>query len=118
MDIRNNFKKGSVEMLLLSLLSEQDLYGYQMTQLIVERGNGYITVPEGSLYPTLYKLEDKHLISSYKKQVGKRLKRIYYHIEEKGRDYLEELINEYYAVNECIEKIIQHTEKKRTANEE
>ena len=118
MDIKNNFKKGSVEMLLLSLLSEQDLYGYQMTQLIIERGNGYITVPEGSLYPTLYKLEDKHYISSYKKQVGKRLKRIYYHIEDEGRDYLEELISEYYAVNDCITRIIQHAVRKDMTNEQ
>lgn len=111
MDIKNNFKKGSVEMLLLSLLVEQDLYGYQMTQLIIERGGGYLTVPEGSLYPTLYKLQDKHLISSYEKQVGKRLKRIYYHIEDEGRDYLKELITEYYAVNECITKIIHHSQE-------
>lgn len=106
MEMKNNFKKGSVEMLLLSLLSEQDLYGYQMTQLIVDRGGGYIKVPEGSLYPTLYKLEDKKYISSYEKQVGKRLKRIYYHIEESGREHLKELITEYYAVNDCITKII------------
>lgn len=112
MDIKNNFKKGSVEMLLLSLLSEQDLYGYQMSQLIIERGGGYISVPEGSLYPTLYKLQDKHLISSYEKQVGKRLKRIYYHIEGKGLDYLKELIAEYYAVNECITKIIHYSEER------
>ncbi len=64
MYIKDNFKKGSVEMLLLSLLAEQDLYGYQMTQLITERGGGYIKVPEGSMYPTLYKLEDRKYANS------------------------------------------------------
>lgn len=111
MNIKNNFKKGSVEMLLLSLLSEQDLYGYQMTQLIVERGGGYIKVPEGSMYPTLYKLEDRKYISSYEKQVGKRLKRIYYHIEDTGREYLKELIFEYYAVNDCITRILNFSKE-------
>lgn len=109
MEIKNNFKKGSVEMLLLSLLAEQDLYGYQMTQLIIERGGGYIKVPEGSMYPTLYKLESKNYISSYEKQVGKRLKRIYYHIEEEGHQYLNELIAEYYAVNDCISRILNYS---------
>ncbi len=118
MDIKNNFKKGSVEMILLSLLSTQDLYGYEMAQLIVEYGNGYITVPEGSLYPTLYRLEDRHYISSYKKLVGKRMKRIYYHIEDEGRDYLEELIKEYYAVNNCITDIIQHALRKDVTDEQ
>lgn len=60
MTIKDTFKKGYVELLILKLLSDADLYGYEMTQLIVERGDGYIKVPEGSLYPTLYKLEDKN----------------------------------------------------------
>lgn len=110
MQIKDNFKKGSVEMLLLKFLSEQDLYGYEMTQLIIERGGGYITVPEGSLYPTLYKLEDKGYISSYQKLVGKRLKRVYYHIEDSGREHLETLIAEYYAVNQCITNILEYKE--------
>ena len=53
MNIRDNFKKGYVEMLILNFLSEKDLYGYEMTQLVIERGGGYIKIPEGSLYPTL-----------------------------------------------------------------
>lgn len=111
MNIKDNFKKGSVEMLLLSLLSEQDLYGYQMTQLIVDRGGGYIKVPEGSMYPTLYKLEDRNYISSYEKQAGKRLRRIYYHIEDSGREYLKELTFEYYAVNDCITRILNYSKE-------
>lgn len=107
MTIKDNFKKGYVELLILKLLSENDLYGYEMTQLITKRGDGYIKVPEGSLYPTLYKLEDNKLISSYEKVVGRRMRRVYYHIEQTGLDRLEELIKEYYAVNNCIKKIIE-----------
>lgn len=114
MNIRDNFKKGYVEMLLLKLLSERDLYGYEMTQLIVDRGGGYIKIPEGSLYPTLYKIEDKGYISSYQKQIGKRLKRIYYHLEESGRQYLAQLIKEYYSVNECVTKIIEYENSDNT----
>ncbi|MFQ7312524.1 MAG: PadR family transcriptional regulator [Sellimonas sp.] len=111
MNIKDNFKKGSVEMLVLKLLAEDDLYGYQMTQMIIERGGGYIKIPEGSLYPTLYKLEDKGYISSYEKLVGKRMRRIYYHLEENGRAYLEKLIQEYHAVNQCIIKILNYNQK-------
>lgn len=105
--IKDNFKKGSVEMLLLKLLSEQDMYGYEMTQAISERGQ-YIKVPEGSLYPTLYKLQDKGYITAYEKQIGKRMKRIYYHLNDTGKQYLEEMIAEYYAVTRCIMKILEY----------
>ncbi len=118
MNIRDNFKKGYVEMLLLKLLSEGDLYGYEMTQLIIERGGGYIKIPEGSLYPTLYKLEDKGFVSSYQKQVGKRLKRIYYHLEKSGCEYLEQLIKEYYIVNECVTNIIEYKSSNITGQED
>lgn len=95
-------------MMILSLLEQEDLYGYEISLKIEDIGGGYITIPEGSLYPTLYKLQDKGLISSYRKSAGKRLTRIYYHIEDSGIEYLNELKNEFYAVNETIHKIISY----------
>ena len=50
---KDNFKKGAVEMLLLTMLCEEDMYGYQMAQLVKKRSKGEITIPEGSMYPTL-----------------------------------------------------------------
>ena len=49
MDRRDNFKKGSIEMLALKILSEKDCYGYELCQLMKERSGGVIAVPEGSL---------------------------------------------------------------------
>ena len=60
---RNNFKMGTVEMLVLSLLSQKDLYGYEISLLLKDLSEGSYVVPEGSLYPVLYKLEDKKLIT-------------------------------------------------------
>jgi len=85
---RDNFKKGSFEMLLLFLLQEGDLYGYQLSQLIKQRSENIIIVPEGSMYPTLYRLLEKGCITDYKKLVGKRLTRVYYHLEPEGIKYL------------------------------
>ena len=48
---KSNFKKGSVEMLLLHLLkTEGDCYGYQLSQLINQRSSGVLVIPEGSMY--------------------------------------------------------------------
>ena len=104
---KSNFKKGSVEMLLLHLLAtEGDCYGYQLSQLINERSNGVLVIPEGSMYPTLYKLIDNNYISDYKTTVGKRMTRVYYHLEEAGKQRLEELIEDYKEVADAIEKIM------------
>jgi len=84
------------------------MYGYQLAQEILSRGDGYITIKEGSMYPTLYRLEDKHYISSKKKKVGKRQLRVYYHIENAGREYLQNITREFYAVNQSVRKIIEY----------
>lgn len=93
-------------MLLLTLLKENDMYGYQLSLLIKERSNGAVSFPEGSLYPALYKLSEKGFITSYEKKVGKRLKRVYYHIEEKGVEYQNFIVTEYIALHEGIHKIL------------
>lgn len=109
MRAQNNFKKGAVEMLLLHILKEQgDCYGYQFSKLIKELSDDYLTVPEGSLYPALYKLIEKGYISDYKKPAGKRMIRVYYHLEASGEERLAHLKNEFYETNRSIEKILDY----------
>lgn len=110
---RSNFKKGSVEMLLLQLLkSEGDCYGYQLSQLINQRSNGVLVIPEGSMYPTLYKLIDNKYISDYKKTVGKRMTRVYYHLEKDGVARLNELLEDYKEVANAIDLIMNYDPEK------
>ena len=107
MRVQNNFKKGAVEMLLLHILKEKgDCYGYQLSQINKSASDGYLIIPEGSMYPALYKLIDKGYISDYKKQVGKRLIRVYYHLESSGEKRLIDLLQDYYETKESIEKVL------------
>lgn len=106
MSIKGSFKKGSLDMLVLALLTSGDKYGYEISQAIGERGSSVLRLPEGSLYPTLYRLENEGYISSYKKQVGARRTRIYYHLETSGVGKLKELVDEYKAVSEAIQNIL------------
>ena len=95
-------------MLLLHLLkTEGDCYGYQLSQLINQRSNGVLVIPEGSMYPTLYKLIDNKYITDYKKTVGKRMTRVYYHLEESGVQRLAELVEDYKEVTEAIHTIME-----------
>lgn len=104
---RNSFKSGSCEMLILHILKNYgDCYAYQISQLITEISDGKLFFPEGSLYPAFYKMLDNNLISDYKKQTGKRMVKVYYHLEQKGNERLTHLLSEYYDTTKSIEKIL------------
>lgn len=94
-------------MLLLKLLSEEDMYGYQLSQELKKRSNGTYTILEGSMYPILYRLEDKNYIHAYDQKVGVRQTRVYYHLEESGREYFKELNNLYHSLTDIIEFLLQ-----------
>lgn len=103
---QDNFKRGTAEMLVLYLLSKEDLYGYQITHAFAEKSNGVYTMLEGSLYPILYRLTEAGYISDYVKQVGQRRTRRYYHLEDKGREYFKEILADYDAVATSISRIL------------
>lgn len=87
MSIDKTLVSGSVTMLLLKLLSEKDMYGYEMISTLRERSQNVFELKAGSLYPLLHNLEGKNLVSSYEKEVlGKTRK--YYHITKDGHTLL------------------------------
>lgn len=105
MGIRENLKRGTVEMLILFLLSKKDMYGYELSKELSEKSGGLYEIQEGSMYPTLYRLIEKHYISDYKELIGKRRTRVYYHIEDAGAQYLKEIVEEYKSLNDGIDRI-------------
>lgn len=103
---QENFKRGTAELLVLHLLQKEDLYGYQIVTAFEEKSNGHYTMLDGSLYPILYKLTEAGYISDYEKLVGKRRKRRYYHIEDSGIEYYNEILKEYLTITDSINKIL------------
>lgn len=93
-------------MLVLYLLSKEDLYGYQITQALADKSNGKYTMLEGSLYPILYKLTEAGYISDYTQLVGKRRMRRYYHLENAGMEYYKKILSDYDTITESIIKIL------------
>lgn len=103
---QDNFKRGTAEMLVLYLLQKEDLYGYQITQAFAQKSHGTYTMLEGSLYPILYRLTELGYITDYTKLVGKRRQRRYYHLEESGREYYKEILNDYLLITKSINQIL------------
>ena len=107
-DIEENLKRGILEMLILRMLSDEDMYGYQMINEMNMRGKGLIDIKEGSLYGPLYRLIDKNYISENKILVGKRRTRVYYHLEPLGAEYLNTIIDVYSKVIEGVNLIMNN----------
>lgn len=97
-DIQENIKCGLIEILILALLSEEEMYGYRIRTELAQRTNDAFIVKEGSLYGPLYRMEERKLISSRRELVGEKRFRNYYRIEPAGREYLEYAIREFYAI--------------------
>lgn len=95
---QSNFRRGVMSLVLLALLKREDMYGYQLVMETQRLSEGRIVTQEGSLYPVLYKLEDQGLISSRRVPVGKRMNRVYYHLEPAGEQRLKDLIADYKSV--------------------
>ncbi len=86
----------TISLLILSILSQGDMYGYQIVQTLKEKSKGYYVLRESSMYPTLYRLLEEGFISTSKECIVQKRVRVYYHIEEKGFDYLKELEKNYF----------------------
>ncbi len=110
---RNSFKMGTVEMLILYLLNQKDLYGYELTMLLLELSEGDYSLAEGSLYPILYRLLEKGYITDREEIVGKRRLRVYYHIEESGKSRLKDLLEDYQRTCDGIARILASSISKK-----
>jgi PadR family transcriptional regulator PadR len=86
--LERELKRGSAELLILALLEERQRHGYEIGQLIDARSRGTITFHVTSLYPTLYRLEDRGLIEGrWVERAGQRRRR-YYKVTKAGRGAL------------------------------
>jgi DNA-binding PadR family transcriptional regulator len=80
--------KGSSDSLLLCLIAQQPMYGYQIIKELERRSQGYFKFKEGTLYPALHRLEKAGLIQGNWQMLSNGRPRRYYYIMAKGRSKL------------------------------
>jgi len=88
MSIDKSLLSGSTSMLILKLLSEKDMYGYEMIENLRLRSNNVFELKAGTLYPLLHGLEEKGFLNCYEKEVLGKIRK-YYRITSSGRRELE-----------------------------
>ena len=105
MDLRQ-IRKGSTRTLILALLVERPMYGYQIGREIDRRSDGYFALGEGLLYPALHQMEREGLVSSRWRARGKRRRR-YYAITDLGRQWLAESAAAWRAFAGHLERMLR-----------
>ena len=93
-------------MLLLKLLEEKDMYGYEMIRELEKRSNQVFALKEGTLYPILHGLEEQEAIESYEKMAQSGRKRKYYHMTAKGKKLLDAKAQEWNAYREAVQTVM------------
>jgi transcriptional regulator len=87
--LTDELKKGSAEFLILSLLEAEPRHGYELQKLIESRSKGVISFHVASLYPLLYRMEDRGwIVGRWVEKAGERRRR-FYRLTPAGADALE-----------------------------
>jgi len=100
--ISSDVIRGHIDTILLKLLMEKDMYGYQIVNEIKDRTSNKFDIKEATLYAVLQRLESKELISSYLGEKSLGRKRRYYRITSFGKAYYKEMINEWQLLKEIM----------------
>lgn len=94
-------------LIFMALLAKRDMSGPEIAKETERLSGGILATQEGSLYPVMYRLEDQGLISRRVVALGRRLNRIYYHLEPAGKKRFEELLQEYKDVTRGVFQILE-----------
>ncbi len=107
MPIDRSLLTGSTSTLVLKLLQEKDMYGYEMIETLAQKSDHTFDLKAGTLYPLLHGLEKKGFVKSYEEKVGKERVRKYYHLTEKGRKEFSEKEKEWETFANAVDKVLK-----------
>ena len=103
--LSRELKRGSTELLILALLEQRERHGYDIGRLIHSRSGGTIAFHTASLYPTLYRLEEKDLIHGrWIEKAGQRRRR-YYRLTPAGRKVLRQQRSTWEAFIAALSRV-------------
>ena len=111
MAAKNTLTTGIAELLILSILNEKDSYGYEVVKIITENSDGLISLSYNTTYAATCKIIENGLISEKNVKVGKKRTRIYFHLEDKGREYYTKLYESYRNMSLGVDKIFSSLKK-------
>jgi len=106
MVINKSLLTGSTTLLILKLLEERDMYGYQMIEELRKKSNNTFDLKAGTLYPLLHTLEQKNMLTSYEEVADNARVRKYYSITKHGRQQLKEKKEEWIVYTAAVNDVL------------
>lgn len=106
MKIEKSLLSGSTPMLLLSLLRDRDMYGYEMVTELARRSDDTFQLKEGTLYPLLHAMEKNKWVSAYTSQTPSGRERKYYRLTSTGRAQLISKEEEWRLFSEKVNLVL------------
>jgi len=107
LEINKEMLKGYIDLIILSLLNEQDLYGYELAKLVRKKSNDHYELKEGTLYIALKRLERISLIEPYwGDDQGQGGRRKYYKILQLGKQQYHQKKSEWEFVKGIIDSFL------------
>lgn len=100
--MNTQFKKGALEMCVLSQLVGGDKYGYELT----ERISGEMSIASGTLYPILRRLKAEDYVTTYLQESESGPARKYYQLTDKGRQYQTEIRREWEEFIKAVNQLL------------
>jgi PadR family transcriptional regulator PadR len=105
--IERELKRGSLELIVLHLLSPGEAYGYEIVSKLTAQSNGALEVTDGTLYPVLYRLERAGLVSVRWETPERGVPRKYYRLTDTGREELLRLTEEWTSFAKAMTKLLR-----------
>lgn len=99
---------GHLDLLVLSIVARRPMHGYAIMEALRERSQGKFDVPEGTLYPALYRLEHQGWLGSRTKLVERRKRRLY-SLTPRGRSALARERQDWELLSRGIRTVIGHS---------
>lgn len=108
--LEENLKKALTELLILHLLSQRQYYIGELTDMLREKSNGALSIvfPYGAIYRLL---QSEYIVECPKRNAPDGRRRQYYHITEKGQDYLNQLLSIYNTFSKGVADVLAEREE-------
>lgn len=100
-------KKGIVELCVLKVVSEKDMYGFEVMEKLTDK----LSVNENTIYPLLRRLTKQGLFQTYEKSSTSGANRKYYKITDEGKTFLESNLNEWFLFLDNVLEILGGSRK-------
>lgn len=107
MELEKSLVSGSMSLLVMKLLEETDMYGYQMIAELRGRSDNTFRLRAGTLYPLLHSLEEKGFVTAYEQAADSGKARRYYHLTKQGRDALREKENAWNTYAWAVGRVLK-----------